>query len=76
MRRKGGYRRNFTRIIGLQLRLIRYEQNKTLEQVASDNEILPETLENLEMGLLPSWRNYEKLLDYYGCELKIVPIEE
>ena len=71
-----GYSRKFARIIGLQLRLIRYERNLSLEQVEQDNGIKSGQLENMELGLMPSWRVYEQLLDYYGYELKLIPLSE
>lgn len=70
-----GYSRKFARIIGLQLRLIRYERKLSLEQVEQDNEIKTGQLENMELGFMPSWRIYEKLLEYYGYELKLVQLE-
>lgn len=70
-----GYGRKFARIIGLQLRLIRYERNLSLELVEQDNAIKNGQLENIELGYLPSWRIYEKLLEYYGYELKFIPSE-
>jgi len=71
-----GYGRKFARIIGLQLRLIRYERNLSLEQVEQDNDIKAGQLENIELGLMPSWRIYEKLLVYYGYELKLEQVAE
>jgi len=68
-----GYGRKFARIIGLELRLIRYARNLSLEQVEKDNDIKSGQLENIELGLMPSWRTYEKLLEYYKYELKLVP---
>lgn len=71
-----GYGRKFARIIGLQLRLIRYERNLSLEQVEQDNKIKSGQLENIELGCIPSWRIYERLLEYYGYELKLVATEK
>ena len=71
-----GYGRKFARIIGLQLRLIRYERNLSSEQVEQDNDIKTGQLENIELGLMPSWRTYKKLLAYYGYELKLEQVAE
>jgi len=75
-KRYQGYGRKIERIIGLQLRLIRYERGLSSEQVEQDNEIKSGQLENIELALMPSWRTYQKLLEYYGYEIKLVPVQE
>ena len=53
---KNPIRRN----LGYQLGLWRIRQRKTLHQVAAANHLRPYVLDQIEMGMNVTWKNYQK----------------
>lgn len=67
-----GYGHIFARKIGSLLRQIRCKQGISLAQAEKDNNIHDGQLEKMELGIIASWRVYDKLFEYYDCDLQIM----
>lgn len=65
--------KTFKQEMGLQLGLIRRQLKKPIELVASETHLHSMTIDYLEMGESVSWKKYFRLLDYYHCQIKILP---
>ena len=70
------YTKRLVREICVQLRIIREKENIPFHQVLQDLNMKEQTLKQLEMDFVGSLNHCYKLMEYYGCQIKIVPLEK
>ncbi len=67
------YAKQAKKEIGILLGRLRLERKRSLFAVAQELQISPQILDNIEIGLLRSWKQYYQLFEYYGYRLAIMP---
>lgn len=59
------------RELGMKLAQLRLRQRRRLFEVKNDTGIALDILDAMEIGQSVGWRNYTRLMDYYGCKITL-----
>ena len=69
------YRKKFARELCIQLRMIRERKQLSLKKVAEDLGLLEKAIEYVELGMDCNIPICYRLMEYYGYQIKLMPIE-
>lgn len=70
------YTKKLIRELCVQLRIIREQKNISIHQVLTDLRMKEQTMEQVEKHFSGGINICCKLIEYYGYQIKLVPIEK